>query len=370
MSDANSPIAALMPATVLTLRERRAVAAILRREKLRIATAANQASLLRHPEWLVRFANSAVKSGIEDDAYHVEFLAGAFESGEPGAFDDYVGWLLEVLSARGIDGTAIAECLDTVGSEVGNVVDGAARDVLARLVQGGIARARDVGAAGVVSVESSQPLASAAAMFLRALLQGERQGALGIARAALRVAAHPTDVYVDVFQTSLVNIGRMWQLNTITVAQEHMATAIVQFVLAQIYGSMDRTAPSRGTALVTGVEGELHQVGANLVADVLELDGWNVRFLGTNMPHDGIVDAAMAMKVDLLAISATMLFNIDPVARLVDEVRTRCISNAPRILVGGGAFRSAPHLWNEIGADGYARDVRGACAVARGEVAA
>ncbi len=367
MSVPDSSIVEFPP--TLTLFERRAGAAILRREKLRIATVSTRELLLQRPEWVARFGEGAAKRCAEDTAYHVEFLAGALEAGEPAAFGEYVGWLIDVLSARGIDGGAIADTLDSLGREVAHVTAGATRDVLAQLVQAGIARANAAGAA-VVSGEPAQPLASAAAMFLRALLQGERKGALGVARAALRVAAHPADVYVDVFQASLVNIGRLWQLNKITVAQEHMATAIVQFVLAQLYGSMDRTGPSRGTALVTGVEGELHQVGANLVADVLEMDGWNVRFLGTNMPHDGIVDAAMAMKVDLLAISATMLFNIDPVARLVDEVRTRCISIAPRILVGGGAFRSAPHLWSEIGADGYAPDVRGACTVARGEVAA
>lgn len=183
----------------------------------------------------------------------------------------------------------------------------------------------------------------------------------------MRAASHPTDVYVDLFQQTLVEIGARWERNEISVAQEHLATTTVQFVLAQLYGAIDRSSPSRGSALVTGVEGELHQVGANLVADVLEADGWRVRFLGTNMPHEGIVEAALEMDAELVAVSTTMLFNLDAAGRLVDALRNSKRERTPRILVGGSAFRAAPKLWREVGADDFAVDLREVCAAARGE---
>lgn len=351
----------------LSLRERRAGALLLRSQKARIAASANATFLERHPDWFARFGEAASRRGVEDSAYHVEFLAGGLETGEAGAFTDYVAWLTDVLVSRGIARESVAESLELVGREALAVVSGPTREALERMLDAGIARATRVGPPDTLPGEpSDEPLlANASRLFLQALLQGERQGAVGIAREALRVAAHPTDVYVELFQRSLEEIGRRWQLNRITVAQEHMATAMVQFVLAQLYSSLDRSAPARGTALVTGVESELHQVGANLVADALELDGWRVRFLGTNMPHDGIVAAAAEMKADVIGISATMLFNVAPVARLIESVRRMTGIATPRVLVGGGAFRSAPQLWREVGADGFAIDVRGACAVAR-----
>ena len=351
----------------LALRDRRAGARQLRAQKTEIAARANEAFLARHPEWTARYGDLATKRGVEDAAFHVEFLAGALETGEAAAFTDYVAWLLDVLQSRGIPADAVVESLELVGREALAVLTDDTRTSLEGMLGAGIARAQAdetrVTAAEEPIEESS--LAKAYRTFLQSLLQGERQAALGIAREALRVAAHPTDVYVEVFQRSLGEIGRRWQLNRITVAQEHMATAIVQFVLAQLYSSLDRSAPVRGNALVTGVEGELHQVGANLVADALELDGWRVHFLGTNVPHDGIIEAAAEMKADVVGISATMIFNVDPVARLVEGVRGMKRGRPPRVLVGGGAFRSAPNLWKDVGADGSARDVRGACEIAR-----
>ncbi|MDB4908193.1 MAG: cobalamin B12-binding domain protein [Gemmatimonadetes bacterium] len=350
----------------VALRERRAGARQLRARKLQIATRANDAFLARHQDWSDRYGDVARTRGTEDAAYHLEFLAGALETGEAAVFVDYVAWLLEVLGSRGIRSESVVESLELVGHGALLLLDGDARESLQEMLDAGVARARagTTPAAGADQPTDESPLANASRAFLHALLQGERQGALGIAREALRVAAHPTDVYVELFQRSLTEIGRQWQLNRITVAQEHMATAIVQFVLAQLYSALDRSAPTRGSALITGVEGELHQVGANLVADALELDGWRVHFLGTNVPHDGIVEAAAAMKADVVGISATMIFNLDPVARLVESVRGMK-GAAPHILVGGGAFRTAPNLWKDVGADGSASDVRGACAIAR-----
>ena len=355
------------PDGALSLRDRRAASAKLRAQRLRIATAANDAFLRGHPEWLARFPDTAVARGLEDAGHHLDFLAGALDTGEPAAFVSYVAWLIDVLGARGIAPSFVAESIGFVGTEALEMLGGSAREMLLSIVDAGTARATMPPLVLRLAPGGDEsPLDAAATTFLHALLIGERQAALGIAREALRVAKHPTDVYVEVFQRSLEEIGRRWQLNRITVAQEHMATAIVQFVLAQLYSSLVRTGPSRGIALVTGVEGELHQVGANLVADALEMDGWNVRFLGTNMPHDGIMEAAKEMKAELVAVSAMMLFNVDPVARLVESVRgMRHGALSPRILVGGGAFRSTPDLWREVGAHGFAVDVRGACAAAR-----
>jgi methanogenic corrinoid protein MtbC1 len=121
------------------------------------------------------------------------------------------------------------------------------------------------------------------------------------------------------------------------------------------------SAPPR-QAIVTGVAGELHQIGANMVADVLENAGWNVEFLGTDAPHAGIVDAVRAQDSDLLCISATMLSNVPNVVSLIRDLRPH--SSRLRVLIGGSAFRSKPELWMAIGADGFAADLSGAVEVA------
>jgi methanogenic corrinoid protein MtbC1 len=116
-------------------------------------------------------------------------------------------------------------------------------------------------------------------LFLQTTLAGKRQEALTIVLEALRAGQAVVDLYVDIIQTSLYQIGLLWERNQITVAEEHMATAIVQYVMAQLYAHLPPATITRGNVVITGIQGELHQVGANLVADVLEADGWDVRFL-------------------------------------------------------------------------------------------
>lgn len=91
--------------------------------------------------------------------------------------------------------------------------------------------------------------------------------------------------------------------------------------------------------IVTGVEGEMHQLGANMLADVLEAEGWDVRFLGTQLPHRDILQAIEEHEPTIVGISATMLFNVPKVSSLIGDVRLRYGSDV-RIILGGAAFGS------------------------------
>src|SRR5580698_3350142 len=70
--------------------------------------------------------------------------------------------------------------------------------------------------------------------------------------------------------------------------------------------------------VITGIEGEFHQSGANMVADVSEARGWNVWFLGTNIPQEGVLQAIEEHKADAVGISTTMLLSIPEAVQLVE----------------------------------------------------
>jgi methanogenic corrinoid protein MtbC1 len=150
------------------------------------------------------------------------------------------------------------------------------------------------------------------------------------------------------------------ETNRITVAEEHMATAITQYVIARVYQEIEPTPTTAGRVLVTGVEGELHQLGSNMVADVFEVRGWDVRFLGSNMPHAGILQAIEEHRPDVVGISATVLVSLPKVIRLVGDIRERFASAPPRIIVGGRAFLATPALCQELATNEPVTDLRGA----------
>lgn len=183
--------------------------------------------------------------------------------------------------------------------------------------------------------------------YLASILAGNRKTSLNIVMDAYQGGYQIPDIYMDILQEALYEIGRLWEGNRITVADEHMGTAITQYVMSNLYQHMKMEERQLGRAVITGVQGELHQVGANMVADVMDADGWDVMFLGTNIPPEWVLKSVRQHGARLFGISSTMLFNIHKVIHLVEAVR-REFGSSIQIMIGGGAFRSLEKLPIEL----------------------
>jgi methanogenic corrinoid protein MtbC1 len=157
---------------------------------------------------------------------------------------------------------------------------------------------------------------------LAAVLGGDRRGALRCALDdALAAGLSVDEVQDGVVRAAQREIGRLWEQDRISIAQEHMATAIAHVVLAHLY-QRAKPAPAVGRKiLVACVEGELHDFPARLAADALDLAGFDVRFLGANVPTDDLLPAIRREAPDLLALSVTMTFNVPALRTAVARVR-------------------------------------------------
>lgn len=183
--------------------------------------------------------------------------------------------------------------------------------------------------------------------YLQEILAGKRKTALDIIMDAYRGGYPIPGIYMDIFQEALYEIGRLWESNRISVADEHLGTAITQYVMSNLYQHLEIKDERRGKLVITGVQGELHQVGANMVADVLEADGWDTVFLGTNVPEEDIIQSLRQHRATLFGISSTMLFNIPKVIKLVEAVRGE-YGNSMHIMLGGSAFKTVEALPREL----------------------
>lgn len=318
-----------------------------------VAVEVTEAFLARHPDWRTRYGARASSAGVQDAGYHLAFLAAAIDADDPAAFAAYARWAARVLAARGIASRFLGENL------------GQLRDALAARL--GATHAADLApffadADAALGAEPEFPtgdtLPLTATVFLQAILAGQRHAAVRIAREALERGTTLPELYVDVFQPALYEVGARWEANRLTVAQEHIATAVTQYVMARVYHPPDDDGPRRGSVVLTGVEGELHNIGAVMVGDLLESTGWNVRFLGTNLPAASILSVVREAAPTHIGISATMLFNVGAVRDLIAAVRAE-FADRVRIVVGGAAFRAVPDLWQQITADAHATDLRG-----------
>jgi len=337
------------------------VAARIRRQRDDVARRVTDEFLERHPDWVERYGARARQFGEEDARFHVDFLAAAVLGRSKQAFEEYARWTAALLSARGIAAAFLEENLEQVGRAVEGLLDVEEAAWVRDVVDAG----RRAAVEPVVGATDQGALAAATSVFVEAALVGDRRAAWTVVSEALREGVPMLGLYRDVLQEAQYELGRRWASNRITVTQEHTATAVTQFVLARLYEKIPRPRRVRGTVVVTGVGGEQHSLGAQIVADTLEMDGWDVRYLGTAMPHQGIVDAVGDARADIVAISATMLFCLPAVEDLVQRVRERFPAGRPRILLGGGAFVATPDLWRSLGVDGQGTNLDEAMTLAR-----
>jgi methanogenic corrinoid protein MtbC1 len=155
----------------------------------------------------------------------------------------------------------------------------------------------------------------------------------------------------------LGNFGEAWAQGKISVTQEHRASAIVGRVISSLNERFIRPTLSKGRAIVTTLAYERHELGAWVLADMLEHDGWGVHYLGANATETTIFDALLRFKPHLLALSITMYLSVEFARQIISRIRESEIIMPPAVLVGGFAVNSRPAIWKEIGAHGYAEDV-------------
>jgi methanogenic corrinoid protein MtbC1 len=195
------------------------------------------------------------------------------------------------------------------------------------------------------------------------LLSGDGPGARSVLKRAMDQGSSLPDVFVDLVQPALYEIGHRWEEGRITAAQEHLASALVARVLAGLEHPPE--AQEGGIAVVTTAPTETHEFGAWMAADVLRSAGWTVHFLGSQLPVEECLHYLRGIDCDLLAVSVTLEIHLPSLQRLIGELRDDPGLSRIPVLVGGQAFSGGERVWRTTGADGMATDAREVVAQAR-----
>lgn len=147
----------------------------------------------------------------------------------------------------------------------------------------------------------------------------------------------------DVATPLLRRIGQLWHTGRATIAQEHLASSVVQDILVEATRSMARTTGG-ATVLVATPSGERHAIGAVLIGAAAAADGWRVVYLGPDLPAQEIATAAVATDARVVAVSIIYVHDRD---RTLDELRTlraRLPAQVPLVAGGSGAAQIATEL--------------------------
>lgn len=176
--------------------------------------------------------------------------------------------------------------------------------------------------------------------FLDALVAGDARAAERACHRALRDGMWIAEVQEEVIAPAMREIGRLWAMGSITVADEHLATSITSRVLSSLSAFVGPPDASRGTILLAAVEGERHVLGLEMVARILEGAGFDVRMLGGDVPPDALAASVARFAPAVVGLSVTMPMP-DRVREAIDWVRR--VDGDVHIILGGMGCPSHLH---------------------------
>ncbi len=210
----------------------------------------------------------------------------------------------------------------------------------------------------VIETPAAGKLSEARDAFLKALLEGDEEKCLKIADDYAGTTDEISDLFVHVIQPSMYEIGSMWERGDISGAKEHLATIIVSKIMSIVGSRSKKEHNPEKKLLIASAPGEFHQIGGWMLSDLLEYEGWEVKNLGANTPGDFLIDFMREFRPGTLALSATIMDNVEAVKDVISIIKDDDELKDTKIIVGGKVFNDNPGLWGKTGADAYAKDLK------------
>ncbi len=216
---------------------------------------------------------------------------------------------------------------------------------------------------------ASDEMAARRDAYLAALVGRNSGRARAVVHAALADAVPVPEIYLEILQPAMYEIGHRWAIDELNVAEEHYATAVTQRLLDELSPRI-RMPPRDGRlAVVCAAPGELHVLGARMVADFLEADGWEVLELGASTPAPDLAELVDGERPDVVALSTATAGSLPGIADVLAHLGR--LRPRPCVVVGGQFWTAETSLAApELGADDVVRDLRALAGLLRERVPA
>ncbi|WP_443054300.1 cobalamin B12-binding domain-containing protein [Streptomyces sp. NBC_00683] len=206
-----------------------------------------------------------------------------------------------------------------------------------------------------VMTERSHELRTLRDQLWAAVTRRDEHGAVDVVFTALENGMEAENALLDLIAPVQAKVGSEWAANRLTVAQEHAASAITERVIAALaHRPAARPTPRLGRVTVACVDQEWHVLPARLLAEVLTLRGWQVDFLGAQVPTPHLIAHLHSSGADAVALSSTLPTRL-PAAHAAISA---CKAVGVPVLAGGAAFGPDGRYARRLGANAWAADAR------------
>ncbi len=196
--------------------------------------------------------------------------------------------------------------------------------------------------------------------LLAAMIASDRPGASALINQALAEGIPPRMVVAEVLDPAIVQLGYLWEKETMSLAQNFVASKIAEDALVRCVPVKDSTAPSKGALVLGNIEDDFHGLGRKTVGLFLSAAGWDVHDLGNDVPAEEFLEKALEVQTCVIGCSAMMQTTALNIRKLRDLIDARGLKDKIKLGVGGAVFNWRPELVAEVGGDGSARNAIGA----------
>jgi 5-methyltetrahydrofolate--homocysteine methyltransferase len=203
-------------------------------------------------------------------------------------------------------------------------------------------------------------------LLTEAIKAGKRKDAKAATEAAIAAQTPPEEI-LAALGAGMDDVGKRFKANEIFVPEVLVAARAMQTSMVLLEPLLvDSGIQPEFTVVIGTVDGDLHDIGKNLVAMMLKGANFRIVDLGTNVPADAVVEAAETHKAQLIGLSALLTTTMPAMRETVAKIRAKGL--AAKVMVGGAPITQL--FAEDIGADGYAPDAASAVDLARKLVAA
>jgi 5-methyltetrahydrofolate--homocysteine methyltransferase len=188
------------------------------------------------------------------------------------------------------------------------------------------------------------------------LLEFDGPGLASAARSALDSGLHPQDIVLQGMAAGMKQVGQLYEDGEFFLPQLVMAGATMKHGMAVLEPLLQeaRQTGGKGTVVLGTVQGDLHDIGKNLVGMMLQGAGFVVVDLGVDVAPQKFVEAAQAHQAQIVALSALLTTTMPNMGRAVDMLRQGGLGDRVKVMIGGAPLSQA--FADQIGAHGYAPD--------------
>ncbi len=188
----------------------------------------------------------------------------------------------------------------------------------------------------------------------KAVYEFEEDNAVKWAKAALDEGVDPFVATMDGLASGMIEAGEAYNKKEYFVPELLMCADALYAglnILKPVVEASGRKAEVKGSIVLGVVEGDVHDIGKNLVKMMFEVAGWNVYDLGKDVPLDKFVEEQLRTDSDVVGLSALMTTSMLAMPVAIEKIRAK--NPKVRIMVGGAPIN--PEVAQKYGADGYAK---------------